>query len=128
MQVRLIGYDDMKDRLAWAEAVESLRSGHLRPKASVVDMTLGPAEATLLSRAAFIEGLGYGVKSVTVFDRNAAQDLPTVQGALFVFEPEQGRLAAIIDSRLVTELKTAADSVLGALFLARRDSTHLLVV
>jgi ornithine cyclodeaminase len=125
---RLIAYDHMIDRLSWAEAVEALRSGHLRPKAQVADMFLGPADATLLGRGAFVEGLGYGVKAVTVFDRNAADGLPTVQGAMFVFEPRHGRLDAIIDSRLVTELKTAADSVLGARFLARPDSRRLLVV
>jgi ornithine cyclodeaminase len=125
---RLIAYDDMIGRLSWTEAVEALRAGHLRPKAEVVDMFLGPTDATLLSRGAFIGGLGYGVKSVTVLDRNAAHGFPTVQGAMLVFEPQHGRLEAIIDSRLVTELKTAADSVLGARFLARADSAHLLVV
>ena len=124
----LITYDEMIGRLSWPEAVEALRAGHLRPRAQVADMFLGPADATLFGRGAFIEGLGYGVKSVTVFDRNAAQGLPTVQGAMFVFEPRHGRLDAIIDSRLVTEFKTAADSVLGARFLARPDSAHLLVV
>jgi ornithine cyclodeaminase/alanine dehydrogenase-like protein (mu-crystallin family) len=125
---RLITYDQMVGRLSWTEAVEALRAGHLRPKAQVADMFLGPADATLLSRGAFIDGLGYGVKSVTVFDRNAAHGLPTVQGAMLVFEPRHGRLDAIIDSRLVTEFKTAADSVLGARLLARPDSAHLLVV
>lgn len=128
LQVKLITYDQMIGHLSWAEAVEALRAGHLRPKAQVADIFLGPADATLLSRGAFIDGLGYGVKSVTVFDRNAAHGLPTIHGAMFVFDPQHGRLDAIIDSRLVTELKTAADSVLGARFLARPDSAHLLVV
>ena len=128
MYPTLITYDDAIDRLSWTEAVDALRAGHLRPKAQVADMFLGPAAATLLSRGAFIDGLGYGVKSVTVLDGNAAQGVPTVQGAMLVFEPRHGRLEAIIDSRLVTEFKTAADSVLGASCLARPDSAHLLVV
>lgn len=124
----MITYEDSIGRLSWTEAVEALRAGHLRPKAQVADIFLGPADATLLSRAAFIDGLGYGVKSMTVFDRNPAHGLPTIQGAMFVFEPRHGQLSAIIDSRLVTEFKTAADSVLGARFLARPDSARLLVV
>ena len=128
MHPRLITYDHMIARLSWTEAVEALRAGHLRPKAQVADIFLGPADATLLSRGAFIDGLGYGVKSVTVFDRNPAHGLPTIQGAMFVFEPQYGQLEAIIDSRLVTEFKTAADSVLGARFLARPGSAHLLIV
>jgi ornithine cyclodeaminase/alanine dehydrogenase-like protein (mu-crystallin family) len=123
-----ITYEQAIGRLSWPDAVEALRAGHLRPRAQVADMFLGPADATLLGRGAFIEGLGYGVKSVTVVDRNAADGLPTVQGAMLVFEPRNGRLDAVVESRLVTEFKTAADSVLGARCLARGDSTHLLVV
>ncbi|HVL21954.1 MAG TPA: ornithine cyclodeaminase [Amaricoccus sp.] len=125
---RLITYDQAIGRVAWPGAVEALRAGHRLPKAEVADAFLGPPEATLLSRAAYIEGLGYGAKSVTVVDANAAQGLATVQGAMLVFEPTHGALEAIVESRLVTELKTAADSVLGALCLARPDSAHLLVV
>ena len=128
MSVELITYDAAIGRLSWTEAVEALRAGHLRPKAEVADIFVGPADATLLSRGAYIEGLGYGAKSVTVLDRNAAHGFPTVQGAMLVFEPDHGRLEAIIDSRLVTDVKTAADSVLGARCLARPDSRRLLVV
>ncbi len=91
-------------------------------------MFLGPSNGTLLSRGAYIEGLGYGVKSVTVFGANPKAGLPTVQGAMLVFEPTHGRLEAIIDSRVVTEIKTASDSVLGALLLARPESQNLLIV
>ncbi|MFT3974106.1 MAG: ornithine cyclodeaminase [Amaricoccus sp.] len=128
MVPKLITYDDAIGRFSWPEMVEALRAGHRGPRAEVADMFLGPADATLLSRAAFIAGVGYGVKSFTVLDRNAAHGIPTVQGAMLVFEPEHGRLEAIVESRLVTELKTAADSVLGALCLARPDSSELLVV
>jgi ornithine cyclodeaminase/alanine dehydrogenase-like protein (mu-crystallin family) len=128
MHAKIIGYHPTIDRLSWAEVVEALRAGHLRPKAEIADIFLGPADGTLLGRGAFIEGFGYGVKAVTVFDGNPAHGLPTIQGAMFYFEPRHGRLEAIIDSRLVTELKTAADSVLGARFLARPDSRHLLIV
>jgi ornithine cyclodeaminase len=123
-----ITYEDTIKRLSWVDAVAALRAGHQRPKAQIADMFLGPSHGTLLSRGAFIQGLGYGVKSVTVFGANPTVGLPTVQGAMLVFEPENGQLEAIIDSRLVTEIKTAADSVLGALLLARPDSEHLLIV
>ena len=125
---RVITAEAAAGRLSWPAAVEALRAGHRLPRAEAADMMLGPAEATLLSRGAFIPGLGYGVKSVTVVDGNAARGLPTVQGAMLVFDPETGALDAIVESRPVTALKTAADSVLGALCLARPESAHLLIV
>lgn len=128
MTSNYIGYDDAIGKISWGEAVAALRKGHLRPRAEIGDTFLGPQSATLLTRAAFIDGLGYAVKAVTVMDENTAKGLPTVQGAMMVYEPETGGLSAIIDSRLVTEIKTASDSALGATLLARPDSKRLLIV
>ncbi|QLF71798.1 ornithine cyclodeaminase (plasmid) [Peteryoungia desertarenae] len=125
---RWIGYEDAPALINWPDAISALRAGHAYPRAQVADVFLGPGEGSLLSRAAWIDGLGYGVKSVTVFGDNPQFGLPTVQGAMQVFEPGRGVPKAIIESRLITELKTAADSVLGATFLARPDSTTLLIV
>lgn len=128
MQIRPITYNQTIAKVSWNEAVLALRAGHRFPRAEVSDMFLGPSSGTLLSRGAYIKGLGYGVKSVTVFGDNSAVGLPTVQGAMLVFEHAHGQLEAIIESRLVTEIKTAGDSVLGATLLARPDCRHLLVV
>lgn len=125
---KIITYDDVASRFAWPGAVAALREGHTLPRAQVGDIFLGPADGTLLSRGAYVPGLGYGLKSVTVFNKNAEAGLATVQGAMLMFEPDHGQLISIIESKLVTEIKTAADSVLGATLLARPDSETLLIV
>ncbi len=123
-----LSYDATIERLDWPGAVKALRRGHSLPVAQIKDVFLGPPTGTMMSRSAYIEGLGYGAKTFTVMDANAARGIPTVQGAMLVFDKDDGRLQAIVDSALVTEFKTAADSVLGASLLARPDSKHLLVV
>jgi len=128
METIHIGYDDTIKLLSWQKAVDALREGHLFPKAEIADIFLGPKAAILLNRAAYIEGLGYGVKAVTVVADNPKKGLPTVQGAMMVYEPESGELKAIIDSRLITEVKTASDSILGAQLLARPKSKRLLIL
>lgn len=112
----------------WPSFVDAIKSGHQRPKAVLKDVFLGPADKTLLSRAAWIEGLGYGVKSVTVMAENSKRNLPTVQGGMLVFDPETGALRGVIDSGLVTDIKTATDSVLGAMLLARSDARRHLII
>ena len=82
----------------------------------------------MMSRCAYIPGMGYGAKTFTVTADNAAKGLPSVQGAMTVFDADTGSVRAIIASDLVTEVKTAADSVLGAMILARPDSENLLIV
>ncbi len=125
---QFLSHGDAVDRLNWVDAVEALRLGHGLPRAEIRDVFLGPPTGTMMSRSAYIVGLGYGAKTFTVFDGNAARGLPTVQGAMLVFDKDAGSLQAIVDSRLVTDFKTAADSVLGASLLAREDSRHLLIV
>ncbi|MEM9574738.1 MAG: ornithine cyclodeaminase [Pseudomonadota bacterium] len=128
MSSKYIGYDSAIGLVKWDKAVEALRRGHARPKAEIADLFLGPQSAMLLNRAAYIDGLGYGVKAVTVMGDNSAKGLPTVQGAMMVYDGQTGAVSAIIDSRLVTEVKTASDSVLGALLLAKPNNKRLLIV
>lgn len=112
----------------WAVFVDAIDAGHALPKAEVEDVFLGPQGRTLLSRAARIQGIGFGVKSVTVMAENTARGLPSVQGGMIVFDEETGTPRALIDSALITDIKTAADSALGARYLARRDARHMVVM
>lgn len=125
---RFITSDTAAGRLDWPGAVQALRAGHALPRAEIADTFLGPATATMMTRSAFIPGLGYGAKPFTVFDGNAARGLPTVQGGMLVFDKDDGHLRALVENRLVTDFKTAADSVLGASLLARPGSRRLLIL
>lgn len=125
---RPVTQSDVEGRLSWTGVADALSQGHRLPVAEIGDLLLGPTDAILLNRAAFIPGLGFGVKAVTVIPGNAERGAPTIHGAMMVFGPETGEVEAIVDSDLVTEWKTAGDSVLGARLLARPDSRGLLIV
>lgn len=126
--MRLITADAFGKDISWPLFIDAIDAGHALPPAQIEDTFLGPPGQTLLSRAAWIKGLGFGVKSVTVIADNAARGLPTVQGAMQVFDEMTGTLRAVIESDLVTNLKTASDSALGARYLARPDSRKMLVI
>ena len=128
MSLRMITYKETKKLVSWLEAMDALRAGHFLKEAQVGDTFLGSKNAVLLSRSAYIEGLGYGVKAVTAIAENSKRGLPTVQGAMMIYEPITGELSAIIESKLITEIKTASDSTLAAQLLARPDSKHLLII
>src|SRR6185295_2829904 len=53
--------------------------------------------------------------------------LPTIQGALLLFDGACGRPLAILDSMLITALRTAATSAVAAKCLARPDAATLTV-
>ncbi len=126
--MKIVSRESFGTNIEWTQFVEAIDAGHTFDRPQIKDVFLGPPGRTLLSRAAWVKGLGFGVKSVSVMADNAALGLPSVQGAMLVFNEETGALIATIESGLVTDIKTAADSVLGARYLARPNAKSLLVV
>ena len=118
----------VEDRLDWMALVNALAAGHMGARAQMKDQLITRDDDALLSRAAWVDGQGMAVKSVSVMPANTARDMPTVQGALLLFDDETGAIEAVIDSALVTKWKTAGDSILGAKLLARPQAERLLVV
>lgn len=114
--------------MTWPALLQALIQGHHRPPAQIRDVLMGHDANRLLSRAAWIEGLGLGVKSVTVFPANAAAGMPSVQGAMLIFDDATGAIEAVIDNALITKWKTAGDSLLGATLLARPESRQMLII
>jgi len=56
------------------------------------------------------------------FPDNRARGLPTIQGAILLFDAGNGRLLAIMDSAEVTALRTGATTGVAARHLAKRKA------
>ena len=123
-----ISFDEGEALLDWIALTDALATGHDLPKAEIGDTFLYRGKDTLLSRAAWINGLGIAVKSATIFPGNPDREVPMVNGGVSLFDDETGTLAAIVDFHLVTKWKTAGDSLLAARRLARPDSENILIV
>lgn len=63
------------------------------------------------------------VKVNSNFAGNAARGLPTIQGAVLLYDACDGRLLAIMDSIEITSKRTAAAGAVATRHLARRDSS-----
>lgn len=125
-----IGFDDIDHKLTWTTIADALDAGHRFEKAQVGDLLLRDEDRALLNRGAWIKGLGLALKSMSVFPENndRTPPMPSIQGAMLLFDGETGGVKAVLDGVLVTKWKTAGDSVFGARLLARPDSKRLLVV
>ncbi|HAF03115.1 MAG TPA: ornithine cyclodeaminase, partial [Spartobacteria bacterium] len=51
---------------------------------------------------------GLGLKIVTFYPSNAERDIPTHMATIFLVDPETGAPLAVMDGRLITEMRTAA--------------------
>ena len=127
MSIDIIG-PEAEAHLDWHGLMEAFREGHRLPKAEIGDTLLYRGEDTLLSRAAWIDGVGSLVKTANIFPGNPGIGKPLILGAVNVYSDMDGSLLALVDFELVTKWKTAGGSLLGAMQLAREDSETILIV
>ena len=128
MTVEMIPFAEGEARLDWLGLTEALAAGHRLPKAEIADSFLYRGPDTMLTRSAWIDGMGMAVKTATLIRANAAAGKPAVNGGVCLYSDEDGTLSAMIDFHLVTKWKTAGDSLLAASRLARPDSKVVLIV
>lgn len=119
---------EIEPLLDWSAAVDAIVKGHSLAKAKLADSFLYQGANTLLSRAAWIEGMGALVKTATVFPDNPASGYPAVNGSAALYSDSDGHCKAIVDFHLLTKWKTAADSLCAARYLARRDSHTITLI
>ncbi|HCQ66281.1 MAG TPA: ornithine cyclodeaminase [Rhodobacteraceae bacterium] len=114
--------------LSWGELADALVAGHRLPRADIADSFVHREPDTLLTRSAWIDGMGMAVKTATIFPENPADRIPAVNGAVSLYRDDHGTLDAIVDFHLVTKWKTAADSMVAARLLAPEDADCILIV
>lgn len=128
MTIPYISFAEGEAQLDWLDLTEALAQGHDLPKAEIGDTFLYRDPDTLLSRSAWINGMGLLVKTATIFPQNPDRGTPMVNGSVSVYSDKDGTISALIDFHLVTKWKTVGDSLLAAKRLARADSKSILIV
>jgi len=125
--------DTVHRLLDYRSLVEALREAHREgpePRIGVDVMDEPGGGNAFVSLVAWAPHKVIAAKLVGVFPGNVtrAPPEPSVQGLVALFDAETGRALMTADGAALTYRKTAADSALGADFLARKDARTLLVV
>jgi ornithine cyclodeaminase/alanine dehydrogenase-like protein (mu-crystallin family) len=71
---------------------------------------------------------GLGLKAVTFYPSNAERGIPTHMATIFLVDPQTGTPLAIMDGRLITEMRTAAVSAVATKLLAPADARILAIL
>lgn len=121
--------------LDYPSLIAALRAAHAAdamPKTSsmLVDEPDSAGDNKFLSLVGWVAQQTIAVKLVGVFPANLSRPVPepSVQGIVALFSGATGAPVLVADGAAMTFRKTAADSGLGASFLARKDARTLLVV
>jgi alanine dehydrogenase len=70
----------------------------------------------------------FGLKSVSFFPGNDAIGQPTHLATILILDPRTGALEAVMDGRLITEMRTAAVSAVSVDLLARQGPVTLAIL
>jgi alanine dehydrogenase len=124
----LLGRADVERLLpagACIEAVEEAFRDHALGKVPAPGILgMHAANGGFHVKAAFL-GSYFAAKVNANFPGNTA--LPTIQGAVILFDAANGRPLAIMDSISITAIRTAAATAVAAKYLAREDCDTMLV-
>ncbi len=87
-----------------------------------------PDDAAFLGVMPAVYGDVMGAKLVTVYPNNTAAGLPSHQALIVLFRSSTGDPLAVMDARLITEMRTAAVTAVATKLLARPDARILSIL
>src|SRR6516165_1659793 len=124
-QPLFLNEEQVREHLRMAELVPAMERALIdfsagrvtQPVRSIISVDIAAATGFLgLMPALTPDGLG--LKAVTFYPSNAQRGIPTDMATIFLVDPQTGTPLAIMDGRLITEMRTAAVSAAATKLLA----------
>jgi thiomorpholine-carboxylate dehydrogenase len=128
-QVLFLDEDQVRRHLQMSELIPAMESALIefsagkvtQPVRSVINVDVAAATGFLgLMPALTPDGLG--LKAVTFYPSNVERGIPTHMAMIFLVDRQTGTPLAIMDGRLITEMRTAAVSAAATKLLAPPDA------
>lgn len=118
----IIGESQVAQLIEWSPLIDALEAAMISFSAGNVEqpvrqMVPVPGHDAIIAAMPAV-GDAMAVKIVTLYHDNAGTALPTHQAVIVVFDKSNGSPLALLDGRLITEMRTAAGSAAAARALA----------
>jgi len=110
---------------AIAQALAALSSGKVVQPVRTV-LPVAPHQGFFAVMPAYAAGGALGAKLVTFYPKNVG--IHTHHAVIVMFKAETGEPLAVMDGRLITEMRTAAASAVATQQLARKDASVLAIL
>jgi len=135
MKTLIIGHEDVRRLLPMADCVDVMndlftvlaRREVVLPLRQIVPQPDGKGVFGVMP-AYLGSPRTIGGKFITVFNGNRDTPYESHQGAVLLFECDNGRLLAVVDATTVTNIRTAAASGAATRALARKDAQNLAIL
>lgn len=88
-----------------------------------------PGHADMDIKSGYLKGAGlFGHKTVSWVEANREKGLPDLNGLIVVYSDETGMPLGVLEASYITGMRTGAAGAVGAKYLARKDSSVLMIV
>ena len=133
MEPVVLGEERVRELLDWERLSGALKTALIEYSAGRVTQPLRQVISTGAAPGLFalmpaVYGDVMGAKLVTVYPQNSGRGLHTHFGVIVLFRTATGEPLAILDGRLITEMRTAAVSALATDLLAAPDARILAIL
>jgi thiomorpholine-carboxylate dehydrogenase len=127
--LRFIGEAEIAEALTWLPLIDAMEAAMMSFSAGEVEqpvrqMVPVPGHDAIIAAMPAV-GEAMAVKVVTLYHDNAGTGVPTHQAVILLFDKSNGSPMAVLDGRLITEMRTAATSAAAARKLAPADARVL---
>ena len=128
-ELRVIGAEELRARLPMPATIDALEDAFRSrdPSGGPLRTHVETPNGALLMMPAAEEGVGVGVKLVSLTPGNPARGLPFIHASYVLFDAETQAPIAVLDGAALTALRTAAVSGLATRCLARADASRLVI-
>jgi thiomorpholine-carboxylate dehydrogenase len=134
-QPLFLNEEQVREHLQMAELIPAMEKALIefsagkvtQPVRSVIKVDVAAATGFLGLMPALTPG-GLGLKAVTFYPSNVQRGIPTHMATIFLVDPQTGTPLAIMDGRLITEMRTAAVSAVATKLLAPPDAKILAIL
>ncbi len=135
-KIRVLNSEDLDKVLEMKDVIEAVETAYVQYSSGeaklfpVISHEFEPGLREMDIKSGFLSRTGLaGLKMVGyVADNPDKRRIPALSGLVMVMSIETGRPVGILDGMVITNLRTGAAGAIGAKYLARKDSTRVLVV
>ena len=132
--IRFLSRSDVIQALPMADAIDGMKVAYGALSANQVDMPLrmrisGQNDGVSLIMPAHLGETGdMGVKVVSIFPDNAANNLPTIHAVVLVIDSATGQVLAMMEGGSLTAIRTGAGAGAATDILANPDASSVAII
>jgi ornithine cyclodeaminase len=135
MSLKLLSLTEIKRSISMQQAIDAMETAFIQLAKAQVSLPLRTGlaieeqQALMLTMPAFMQHeKALGLKVVSIFPNNLAQQKPAIHGVILLVDANTGEPQALMDAGYLTALRTGAVSGLSTKYFARDEAQHVAIM